>query len=203
MITLRVGAEQFRAELSAMAARLRQPTGLMRVLGREAGNQLKSHFRLKQQREPNRLGGKRTNFWRAVASSVQSPTISGDGTEATVAVSHPAIAQKVFGGRIRAKRARTLTIPVSPEAYGRTASTFEAETGLKLFLVQVGIGNFKSAVLASQRDGGGMQIEYVLKREVTQDPDPTALPPEAALAGALLRRAQLHVDRITAGDQNA
>ncbi|MFO1461878.1 MAG: hypothetical protein U1G08_21060, partial [Verrucomicrobiota bacterium] len=87
-----------------------------------------------------------------------------------------------------------LTIPVAPEAYGRTARTFEAETGLKLFFLKVGIGAGKSAVLATHR-GGGVQVEYVLRSSVNQAPDPTALPDPEVMSSALLKRAEGYVAR--------
>ena len=63
---------------------------------------------------------------------------------------------------------------------------------MKLFLVKVGgTGGSKlgNAVLAA-KVGGGLEIEYVLTKSVTQAPDPTALPAESELKKAILERAQ-------------
>ena len=198
MIAIKVNDAGWQAEFDSFASRLKHPVGLSKVLGREAVNVLKTHFRGKQRSEPNKLRGPRTNFWRAVANSVQSPTISGDGSVVTVAINHPAMAQKVYGGVIRAKRGKALTIPVSPEAYGRTAATFEAETGLKLFLIKTGAkGGLRGAVLATRKSLTSLQIEYILTPRVNQRPDPTALPPKQQLVDALLARARSYVDRMT------
>lgn len=82
----------------------------------------------------------------------------------SVSITHPAFAQKLFGGPIVAKRAKSLTIPVEERAYGRTASTFEHETGLKLFFLKTGKSAFANAVLATQ-EKGGLTVEYVLKKQ--------------------------------------
>ncbi|HTH49632.1 MAG TPA: hypothetical protein VMB21_19115 [Candidatus Limnocylindria bacterium] len=155
-------------------------------------NVLKAHFRAKDQNEPNALGGERTHFWRAVMGTVQSPVVAANGRRVSVSINHPAIAQKVKGGRIVAKRGAALTIPIVPEAHGRTAATFERETGRKLFIVRIGNTKdnpFADAVLAAAT-GGGIQVEYLLRREVNQRPDPTALPPQAVLEDTLFARAE-------------
>lgn len=193
MITIAYNDHGFSERLPRLLAQLAEPTALLAILGREAGNRLRSHFRQKDRTEPNKLGGNRTHFWRQVTDSVQAPRIAGNKRSVIVSITHPAIAQKVMGGTIRPKRVKFLTIPVAPEAYGRTARTFEAETGLKLFLLKVGAGK-KTTVLATAR-GGGIQIEYVLRSSVKQSPDPTALPNPETMSAALLKRAEGYVAR--------
>lgn len=193
MITVTFNDHGFHNRLPVLFAHLRNPSVLMARLGRATANDLKSHFRTKN-RTPNHLGGKRTNFWRQVADSVQNPQVSEGGHTVNVAINHPAIAQKLIGGEIRAKRVSFLTIPVSPEAYGRTTRTFEAETGLKLIFLKVGKGKTGNAVLATAR-GTGLQIEYVLKKSVNQAADPTALPDMQALSVKLLALADKHVEQ--------
>ncbi|MFO1461257.1 MAG: hypothetical protein U1G08_17875 [Verrucomicrobiota bacterium] len=193
MIAIRYNDHGFGERLPRLLAQLAEPTALLAILGREAGNRLRSHFRQKDRTEPNKLGGQRTHFWRQVTDSVQAPRIAGNKQSVVVSITHPAIAQKVLGGVIRPKRVKFLTIPVAPEAYGRTARTFEAETGLKLFLLKVGTGK-KSAVLATAR-GGGIQVEYLLRSSVKQSPDPAALPDPETMSLALLKRADGYVAR--------
>jgi hypothetical protein len=140
---------------------------------------------------------KRSNFWNEIAQSVQSPVVEGGDTQVRVSITDPRIAQKVFGGEIRAKNVRMLTIPQTPEAYGRTAETFEHETGLKLFLIK----ESDFAALAAKFSSGGIAIEYILKSSVHQDADPTALPPMTEgsdFTRALVARAQSVVDRESA-----
>lgn len=208
VITITFDDHGFGKRLPVLLQQLQRPSALLAVLGRDAANQYRAHFRMKN-RTPNKLGGKRTNFWRGVADSVQAPRLEGGGTAVVISIPHPSIAQKVKGGIIRPKRVKFLTIPVSPEAYGRTArsrnggpGTFEAETGLKLVFLKVGDHN---AVLATHR-GGGMQVEYILTASVNQDPDPTALPDPELVAARLLQRAEGYVERKlaeAAGKQGA
>ncbi|MBN8245886.1 MAG: hypothetical protein J0L84_00420 [Verrucomicrobia bacterium] len=193
MITVTFNDHGFGQRLPILLRQLQRPAALLAVLGRDAANQYRTHFRMKN-RTPNKLGGKRTNFWRQVADSVQAPRLENGDQAVVISINHPAIAQKVMGGVIKPKRVKFLTIPVSPEAHGRTARTFEHETGLKLVFLKVGDRN---AVLATHR-GGGMQIEYVLTASVKQAPDPTAVPDPDVVAGKLLVRAEGYVARILA-----
>lgn len=192
MIAIELMDAKAQQELGQLAARLDSPRDLMVVLGREARNALRSHFIQKDQTEPNRLGGPRSHFWRTVAYSVNAPVVAADGREVRVQVSHPAIAQKVFGGTIRAKRTKFLTIPMTADAHARRASTFEAETGIDLFVLRKG----DRAFLAAANADGGVTVHYLLVRSVDQSPDPKALPERGALEARLLRRARSHVDRV-------
>ncbi len=187
------------AQLNKLTAKLRNPRPVAVAVGREGVRQLKRHFIHKDRTEPNRLGGRRQHFWRKVSQSVQAPVISATASTVVISVTDARFAQKVHGGVIIAKRARMLTIPASREADGRNASTFEAETGLKLFLIRTGKGRFRNAVLATNRGGKQLQVEYVLTRSVRQAPDQTALPERGRFKAALLERARITVERLTAG----
>lgn len=174
---------------------VRNPRGMLAAVGREGVNRLKGHFRKKDRDEPNKLGGRREHFWLKVSRSVQSPSLSPDGSAIVIVISHPAIAQKVFGGRITAKRTRNLSIPVDPEAYGRFPATFEAETGLQLIFIKQG----KNALLATQAGNAGLRVRYILTPSVNQEPDPTALPPQDQFVDALVARAESVLRRETEG----
>lgn len=114
----------------------------------------------------------------------------------SVGIAHPAIRQKVEGGTIVAKRAGALTIPVSKEAYGRTAETLAHERGITLFRMP---SDFGAGLLAAAMGDGRIQAHYVLRRSVDQEPDPDALPSEAGLVAALVARAQTWWTRVTTG----
>jgi len=194
MIGLSVSDSSFRKQFSAVLAQTERPTGMLMVVGRELSNQLRKHFRQNEAAYPNALSSRREHFWLQVMRSTHPPEQTGYNA-VSVWVSDPRFAQKVFGGTIRAKLAKALTLPVEEQAYGRTAATFEQETGLKLFLVRTGKGNFENAVLAVAGPGKTLQVEYLLTPEVTQQPDPHALPDMVALRQQLLERAQKVVER--------
>lgn len=191
MMTLNIARfENTSVRLNALVQTARRPEALMREVGRRGANVLKAHFRSRD-RQPNRLGGKRTHFWRQVADSVNNPTVQG--AQAVISITQPGIAQKVFGGRITPKNTRALTIPVDPLAYGRAASVFEKQTGIKLFLLRKKQGGL-SRLLAGE-DAGGIKVFYVLASSVNQSPDPDALPARAAFLAALEDQAQKHINR--------
>lgn len=188
MITIQFQRSNFTNSFGELIAKAQNPSAMLKVCGRELANQLKSHFRNKDRNEPNKLSPRRSHFWLAVSRTVGNPQMEGLNS-ITVTIAHPAFAQKVFGGVIRAKSAGALTIPVEERAYGRTAATFEQETGLKLFLLRVGKGAFQKAVLAA-KESGGLVVEYVLKQSVSQDRDPDALPVASQLEEAIRSRAE-------------
>ncbi len=198
MITLSFNDTKFQAEFSRKITAAKNPRAILMSSGRTVGNLLKRHFRQKDKSEANRLSERRSHFWLAVSRTVQNPYVLGNTV--TVTVNHPAIAQKVFGGPIRAKAAGALTIPVEERAYDRSTHTFEQETGLKLFLVKTGKGPFANAVLAV-KEGKGITVEYILTKSVTQKADTDALPPKSQLEAAILMRAQKTLDRQMA-DEN-
>lgn len=194
MITLTFDDKKFQVEFGRKIGAAKNPRAVLLGSGRELANQLKKHFREKDKTGANKLSERRSHFWLAVRDSVQNPELSGNTV--TVTINHPAFAQKVFGGTISAKEAGALTIPVEEKAYGRTAQTFERETGLKLFLIKTGKGSFENAVLAVKDDSGkGFTVEYILTKSVTQKADTDALPEKTELERAILVRAQRVLDR--------
>jgi len=163
-------------ELRRIIGQIQPGGGLGQVLGRALANTLKAHFR-ERNRTPNRLGGKRTNFWSRVGQGVQNPVV---GTrEVTVTVSHPAIRQKLYGGKITAKPGKSLAIPVHPAAYGNSPRVF---SDLTLMI----LGVKRTAVLAKKEPGGGFTTFYLLKKFVTQEKDPATLPPESRIVADLV-----------------
>lgn len=202
MIALRLDGDALTAELAGFAEHLQRPSGLARVLGLELRNRLKSHFIAKDKAEPNQLRGERTHYWRAVSQSVsQDPDVAADGRSVSVSITHPTFAQKLYGGVIVPKEKKFLALPASPQAHGVATKDFEAKTGRTLFVLRLGgtkSNSFRSLLLAS-RVAGGVQVEYVLRRSVTQKPTPGALPPTPELEAALRDRAQSWADNQKPG----
>ena len=198
MIAITANRPTFSRQFGQVLARAKNPTAILMVAGRELHNVLRKHFREKDRTDINKLApNRRQHFWLQVMRSVNNPVQSGYN-QVSVRVSDPRIAQKVFGGLIKAKRSKLLTIPASPEAYGRTAETFERETGRKLFLIKVGgtkANASSSLVLASAMGNHRFQVEYNLTPRVKQDKDPTALPSEEEMEKSILARAQKAADR--------
>lgn len=207
MILVKVDSSNLKAKLPILLQQARNPRQVLLGVGREAGNQLKIHFRGKERTNVNKLNpDRRQHFWRTVSQSVQAPELKGS-TSVTVAINDLRFAQKLFGGTIVAKRFQNLAIPVSPDAYGRSASdghggpgTFTRETGLKLFVLRQGgtAANSKGTIILATERGAGIEVEYVLKYSVNQKADPTALPDMSAgspFETALINRGQTILER--------
>lgn len=194
MIAFNIDRIGFEHDFRAILEKTRRPQAVLAAAGREGANQLREHFLEKDRTDANKIApDRRQHLWQQIAHAVQAPVVDEYGNKVTIAINHPIIAQKVFGGPITAKRVRNLSIPESDEAYGRAPSVFERETGLKLIFIQAN----GHAFLAARVDPNSkfLQVEYLLTPSVNQKPDATALPDEQELADAVISRAQKVLDR--------
>jgi hypothetical protein len=204
VIAIRPDARNFQARFGTILSNCRRPRAILAGAGREGGNLLKRHFREKDRTSANHLApDRREHLWLKISQSVQAPVVAD--TSVSITIAHPLIAQKVFGGTIVAKRVKNLSIPIAPDAYGRSPAVFERETGLKLFVLHQG-GTKDNAheclLLAALRGNGRVEVEYLLTPRVTQQADPTALPDEQKFAEAILARAAQIQQRINDGAPN-
>ena len=108
MVTIVLNDNGAQSELRELAGRIENPQALLKVLGRRGSNELINWFRQRNQ-TPNKLGGRRSNFWRKIADSVTNPdTPNVQGGKVIVSVTDSRFAQKVFGGPITPKEAGAL-----------------------------------------------------------------------------------------------
>ena len=193
-MTFTINDAGFQIEFSKLIRDAKNPRRLLMGAGRAVNNELRKHFLSKYRNEPNKLSNRRSKFWDQVARSVNKPQME-DSNTISVTIGDPRFAQKLFGGKITARAAKALTIPVEERAYDRTTHTFEQETGLKLFLLRTGKGAFQNAVLAvKDSNAKGFTVEYVLTKSVNQKADTDALPPKSALEAAILAAGQRSLD---------
>lgn len=196
MLTVRLTKDEITPDLRRILKNIQPGGALGKVLGRATANELKKHFRELNSKRPNKLGGKRSHFYNAVAASVQNPVSVSGGI--SVAISHPHIAQRLFGGTISPRKKKALAIPVHASAYGVYARIYPGT----LAFIPLRKGNTKGVLVEGEekttRKGGkrivpkpGGAIIYVLKGAVTQRPDPSVLPKPARIAAALTRSASL------------
>lgn len=184
----------FKIEFAKRIDAAKHPRRLLMGAGRAVNNELRKHFLSKDRTGANKLSEHRSRFWDQVARSVNRPQMENSNT-VSVTISDARFAQKVFGGRIKAKAAAALTIPVEERAYDKTTHTFEVETGLKLFLLKTGKSKFQNAVLAvKDANAKGFTVEYILTPFVDQKADVDALPPKNALEAAILVASQRALD---------
>jgi hypothetical protein len=154
------------------------------------------HYQAKSTSGPSKLSGKGVNFWADVGRSIIGPSAVIGG--ASIAITHPAIFQKIYGGPITAKNGKWLTIPASASAYGKSARSLplrfiplRSDTAL-LALKDNTIkqhwkakrhgGNVSEASAASHIKKN--QVVFWLKKTVTQKPTPWAVPPRELLEAA-------------------
>lgn len=195
MFTISIQDQGTAPLFARLAALGKQPRELVLPAARDVANLLKRHFRENQSLPVKHPGAKR-NFWREVLHGVQTPIELNGGKAAVISVNHPAIRQKVYGGKIVAKRVPALTIPVSAEAYeaGRV-STFEHETGLHLFLLG---GSPTSGALAARNPDGSISVHFILRKSVTQAPEPRAMPTLAEMTRVAVDRMRERLARLIA-----
>ncbi len=116
MLTIRLTRDEITPDLRRILKSVQPGGALGKVLGRAAANELRAHFRELNSKRPNKLGGPRSHFWNAVASSVQNPRTEAGGI--VVSISHPHIAQRLFGRTILPHKRKAVAIPVNARAYG-------------------------------------------------------------------------------------
>lgn len=145
-------------------------------------------------RESTGFGARVADSWHVDEATEAGATISNDA---------PHLGHKVRGGKITAKRVRNLTIPMVPEAHGRSAADYVRDFGRDLFTipgrnalfeqtVQAGSESVLNRTYGKRQGGQRVQISargklravYLLTPEVNQDPWEGALPGKERLADA-------------------
>jgi hypothetical protein len=180
----------FSAQALTLIARL--STGLRRGLYAALGGRLESvvrrHF-IARNGEGNAKGWPSRQFWVKEGANKTALSEVTDHS-ATVSIASPAIAHKLEGGTISAKRKKYLAIPATPRAYA-LGSPGEGRWGAgELFLVRP---KGKNPFLATKQ-GAGIEPQYWLVKSVTQAADPRTLPAEATLAAELRDEAEAFVN---------
>ncbi len=195
-----------RDEARPALARLRrgiQHERLFPIIGRSATNTIREHLFGLNATRPNWLGGTRTNFYAGAARSTQFQIV---GDAVVVSINHVGIAQRYFGGTIRPKVAKFLTIPVHPRAYGKRAREFDLELvfgrdgipyalATKANLVTI-IRQTKKGTVTRKLGGRRGEIMYRLVKQVTQKPDPTVLPHTELIETRVQRDIESYINRL-------
>lgn len=180
-----------------------RPEQLNPVIGRAAVNTYRGHLLRLNLERPNQLGGKRTNFY-AQAGRLTNFTIAPDGI--TVSIPSVGIAQRFFGGTIRPKASKWLTIPAHPAAHGKRARQFDLQVvygeggrpialATKTTQVKERVRNEKGRLVTRLAVRAFGEIMFWLRKYVTQAPDPTVLPRTDEVAGAAVIAVNDSVDR--------
>lgn len=206
---------------AAAAARLEaalQPAVINQVVADSAVELFRAHFFQLNAERPNRLGGKRTGFYRDAARGT-SGKAAADG--ALVSVNQVGIRQRWLGGTITAgangSGKKWITIAARTEAYGKRAGSFN---DLRFVLFRknnnplAALVRNESTTLKRKRnrktgavsfvagEERGGEVMYWLKRSVTQRPDPSVVPPPDVIYGRLFADTGSFLDRRLAAAKN-
>jgi hypothetical protein len=160
------------------------PERAARIVAPAANNLFRTHLSRLNDERPNRLGGKRTNFFSQVADRTGATAAAGT---VTVNIADYRIRQRYEGGTIRPGPGKKfLTIPARTEAYNTKAKDYN-------FLTPIFFRSGNGALVQADRSnrntreaqGGG--VWFWLVKSVTQRPDPTVLPNRDAVVGASIK----------------
>lgn len=209
-----------RAVVVELQGNIKNLSGLNLVLANRWADEMKAHFR-KKNATPNKLGGKRTNFWNSIADDTSVTGIREDG--ATLTVANQEFNIHLFGGKIVPKKAKALTIPLVPEAHGLLARSYERQFGRKLFTIGGKAAGSKVPFLFERTGSGDRSVTgdtnvrirtrdnkpktvrlaarseirpvYRLAPFVIIKRDPTALPDRAVIERALMEEGGDWIER--------
>lgn len=203
--------------LAPLRKRVLDSKGILNVAGRAGRNHLQRHLRAKNASSPNKIGGKRTNFYAKAAQAVNFRFISDE--EITLSINAVGISLRYYGtaglpgGRLRPVSAKYLTIPAIPEAHGKRAREFgDLDVGFaydpQLGRERLALVRREATLLVYKRrkvDGvskrvalpGGSQggeAVFWLVRSVKMEGDETVLPTEFDLIESVVSAVEEFLD---------
>jgi hypothetical protein len=214
-VSVTVAASDTRAFLVHITGALENRRGLNAALGERLTDELRDHF-AKKNAEPNKWNAPKTNFWNQVADATKVKEVTDAG--ATVQVAEQRFNIQLFGGTILPKVARSLTIPVIKDARGESVASYREKTGRRLFRIRgrdmlfekAEDGQASESRVSATRTRGrnrtlgmrlagrqGIRAVFALKKSVSIDKDPDALPSAEDLLGALQEEADDYIASIT------
>lgn len=209
-VNLQIDLQDKATPLAARLAAQVQPERIAQAAAPAVLNRVRSHFFALNRERPNKLGGKRTNFFNQAARSTHSRVTGGN---LIIGISHVGIRQRLQGGRIRPTGGRRyLTVPAIAEAYATRAGEWN---NLKFGFAFDGKGKMRPALVEAQhtalkfgskrKDGSrtmkatvkeGGRAVFWLVRQVTQRPDPAVIPSNDELRTAALEGAGKYFDLV-------
>ncbi|MCW1884015.1 hypothetical protein OKA04_04695 [Luteolibacter flavescens] len=224
-VTAVAGDKGAKAFLVDIGDKVVNRTELNQALATRYVEVVQGHWRAKN-RKGNKLKGPRTNFWSKAAQETGITSVTEEG--ATVTVGGEAgqnVRIHIFGGTIKPKVAKAITIPLVPEAHGLRAAEYEQKHGdlfsipnVPLLFEQEGGGRggrkgtqslLSNTTGRTNKPGPGNTIPlaartairpvYYLADEVTIPRDATALPDEATIIRALQEEAEDWIDALGGG----
>lgn len=149
------------------------------VAGIAGVNVVRRHLLERNRSKPNKLGGRRTEFYRRAANAT---IYRSTGSDVQVVIAWTGIAYQYYGGTITAKKSKYLTIPARAQAHGKRAREFK---DLHFQPIKKG----KSGLLADS-DGN---VFFWLVKSVSKQADKSVLPPFATILQAVSKAISSHL----------
>jgi len=170
--------------IRALAAGFADKAAINKAVGRAASQLTRKHlYKLANTRHRS---GVALNFYEDAADSVSDKDLGG-GVEITI--NKAGMAQRFYGGTVRAVNSTHLWIPLTgTEAEGKAPGEFDR---------LVPIINKATRKGVALRDGEAL---FALVEQVTQDPDPSVLPAADAYADAGRDALDAYLDSMMAKD---
>lgn len=170
--------DQATPAVRGLAARL-QPDRLAARVGPACAQLTRSYLR---GLPANKKGWPTTNFWQR-ASRATTWTATNDGV--MISINQIGVRQRYHGGPIKPVNAKFLTIPIAPQAYGKTASDFPGsfiiKTAKGAYLVQYGQTVSKTGKVGkAQARNASLEFLFKLSAGVNQKGNPNIIPSDDA-----------------------
>ncbi len=129
----------------------------------------------------NRSRSSRSDYYARAAGST-FPIVEGD--KIGVGIDHVGIALRRFGGTVRPRTAKFLSIPVADESYGKRMREFE-----------------NLEIIYNRKKGKGVakigsRVLFALTQQATHKPDATVLPTDNQLADPILRIINYEIQKL-------
>jgi len=165
-----------------------RPEVLLRLAGKSVEKELRGHF-LKRNKEPNAKGWPKRGLWGEFAERTAMGEVTPE--EVTVAINHPALALKVYGGTVKPKRGRYLALPAHAAAYAAGSPREGATPTLKFATAyNSAIGHWMKALIVDEGESDDNRstntVWYWLVRKTRHYPDRNAMPAESKLQEAAM-----------------
>jgi len=177
----------------AAARELMLPKRLNPIIGRSAVNVYRAHLFGVNESRPNKLGGTRTNYYATAARSTHF-TILDDDT-VLISMSQVGLALRFYGGTVKPKTAKFLTIPVNAKAHGHRAREFDLEIVFGEGGRPIALATKSTRATQVKQNSRGKnvtrqigrhgEIMFLLVKSATMKPDPTILPYERTVLNAV------------------
>lgn len=191
-------------ELQRLAAQMQRPRAVLEAGAKTLQVEISRHLRRLQARG-NVKGWPPQKFFAGKATSVEKRVGLAELTDvrAVVTIADPRFVHRITGGRVTAKRAKYLAIPLTAEAYAKAGkgSIRESMPGLKVIQFKRGLYLCRetSERRTHQATGSVKRARlfplFKLVRSVTHRPHPEEMPNLAELSAttgaAMLKAARL------------